>query len=467
MKCTSTGRACDGYAVKEVSANDTQAKTRTNTQVIRVQPPTISNELNVVLAGTYQERRGYHFFVSHTWPQLSVAINESSPGATLFCNSLLFQASHLDSAIRHAVVAAGSLDERLQINQVLTSDNEVANRRHEFACSQYCKAIGALREKLSSSVEPPTELTLMTCFIFVCFEFLQGNDAGALTHLKSGLEILQRSYSKDVKFKRWQPDSNCILPQTYAEDFRLYATELFTILDRTACTWLMRPFAGTVSPMPESPEYGSRVSQGFLNVDEADEYLNSVLSQMHCILPAGRLFEYPAPPPEASPAPIPLQNIFSTNLNDWSCAMEAFLMRSRHALSVEDRHRCTVLEISHTVGTLMLMASCAPNENDFYRASDASFTYIVSTSASLLRPVNLMLDHKVFQRAGELFSFHEGTIQPLYFTAVKSPNPTIRQNALDLLSTSPWREGAWDSAAMARIARRNIEGRAEEGGHEL
>ena len=406
------------------------------------------------MAGTYQERRGYYFFLSHTWPQLSVAINESSPGARYFCNSLIFQASHLNSAIRHAVVAAGSLDERLQINEVLTCQNKDANQLHGFACSQYYKAIESFRQELDSE---STELILMTCFIFICFEFLQGNDVGALTHLKSGLEILRRLYTEDLNPDRKQSNSNSIsisLPRSSAEGFRLYATELFTILDRTACTWLAQHFVGTVSPMPESLEYGSRLFEGFSNVDEADNYLTRILNQIHCILPAGKLFREDATLP--SPAPIPLQDLFSTSLNNWSCAMEVFVARFHHALSVEDTHRCTTLQISHTVGSLMVMASCAPNEDDFFRASDPSFTYIVSTAASLLRPVNVMLNREVFQRAGEIFSFHEGTIQPLYFTAIKCRNPTIRQNALELLSTSPWREGAWDSAAMTRIAQRKI-----------
>lgn len=464
LKCTSTGRKCDGYSVKPILSKDAPAKPPTDDQLVQARSLIIPNELYLGVDGTYQERRGFQFFLTHTWPQLSVAIGESSPGTSYFCNSLIFQASHVDSAIRHAIVATGSLDERFQINKVLTSDNEDANRQHDFACSQYCKAIGNLRRTLSNETEQSTEIILMTCFIFIIFEFLQGNDAGALTHLKSGLEILSRLNLEEIEPDRTRPDSTySLLPRSRIGDFRLYAMELFTILDRTACVWLAERFVGTISDIPESLEYGSLVKEGFHNVDEADKYLTRIFWQLRRTLPARGVFRgKPVAPSGTCLTALPLQEVFLTSLHSWSCAMEVFLTRSFKTVSVEDSYRSTLLQIGHTVATLMLTASCIANEDDFYAASDSSFEYIVSTTASLLRPVNVMFNRKVFRDASQIFSFTEGTIQPLYFTALKCTNLMIRQNALALLTTSPWREGAWDSAAMARIARRKIKLRDEK-----
>ena len=60
-----------------------------------------------------------------------------------------------------------------------------------------------------------------------------------------------------------------------------------------------------------------------------------------------------------------------------------------------------------------------------------------------------------------MFSFCTGLIQPLYMTAVRCRDARIMDEAVRLLETKPWRESAWDSKSMARIARRI---RKERGG---
>ena len=52
-----------------------------------------------------------------------------------------------------------------------------------------------------------------------------------------------------------------------------------------------------------------------------------------------------------------------------------------------------------------------------------------------------------------IFAFVAGAIQPLYLVASQSPERKMREEALSLLETKPWREGAWDSRVMARLAR--------------
>lgn len=62
-----------------------------------------------------------------------------------------------------------------------------------------------------------------------------------------------------------------------------------------------------------------------------------------------------------------------------------------------------------------------------------------------------------------MFSFYTGIIQPLYVIAIHCRNLSVCREAVSLLSTSPWREGAWDSASMARIAERKIRQLQKEG----
>ena len=55
-----------------------------------------------------------------------------------------------------------------------------------------------------------------------------------------------------------------------------------------------------------------------------------------------------------------------------------------------------------------------------------------------------------------MFAFVSGAIRPLYMVADKCFDFKVSEEAIDLLEEKPWREGAWDSAAMAAIARKNL-----------
>lgn len=444
VKCTGTGRTCDGYTVKHDATPDPP----TGPQLAPVSTQSIPNALSVGIGGSHAERRGFHFFQSYVWPQLSTALN------SVFWERLILQTSHADSAIRHAAIAFGSLGERLLINNVMTFDNEDANRLHNFACLQYSKAIKELCEQISSGQERSIKLTLITCFIFICFEFLQGNESAAITHLKSGLEILRRSDFLGIQLN--QIHSMCSME---SEDFGFHVTLIFAVLDRSAANWIAAPSFGMPTPIITSLDYGPLLSEGFPNIDKATEYLENLITQLHGIRPAWGLVSSDSNTSCKYPSKLTplLEHLFKT-VDDWSNAMDAFMARSRQGLCVQEAKKATTLILHHRVAALKLSASCQASEEDFYRDSEPYFNYIVSMSTPLLRPIDSTIDFRGSDDKGDrhLFSFGSSLVYPLYFTAIHCRNPEIQKEALSLLSTSPWREGAWDSAAMARIAERRI-----------
>ena len=161
FRCSSTGRVCDGY---QSSSKCSPADTT------KAFPPVhVNSDPNFNIFRNDQEHRGFYFFRFQVAEALAIALDSGS-----HWNRLILQASHYNSIVLHAAIAVGSLGERFKINNVLTSENAEANSRHEFARLQYCKAIGQLRDQLSSGFEPPLEITLFSCFLFCVFEFLQG-----------------------------------------------------------------------------------------------------------------------------------------------------------------------------------------------------------------------------------------------------------------------------------------------------
>lgn len=146
------------------------------------------------VAGSSQERRAFHYFVSNTVAELSGFYTSS------FWERLILQASSSDAALRHAVVAIGTLHEEFA-NRRLSYYSKEASGGVAFAVNQYLKAIAQLRKSLSSGNLAPLS-ALMSCILFVCFDSLRGSFVSAMVHLQSGLKIL-----RDMKGRTIEMDS--------------------------------------------------------------------------------------------------------------------------------------------------------------------------------------------------------------------------------------------------------------------
>lgn len=175
QRCSTTGRNCDGYAdITPRSSNRTSHATD------------IIKQISTHIAGNKEERRGFEFFLSNTAVELTGYFDSS------FWERLLLAASSQKPALRHAVIALGSLHEdALQKRQQCSSESENARNMH-FAALQYAKAIRALRTSLSEGREEPLT-ALMSCILFVCFDSLRGSFESAMIHLRSGHKVLQET----------------------------------------------------------------------------------------------------------------------------------------------------------------------------------------------------------------------------------------------------------------------------------
>ena len=269
VKCSSTGIVCDGYAIRQTSS----VEPTKDGQVTQSCASVIVRAPSVGVVGDDRECRGFDFFLHRTAPELAESLQSK------LWDHLVLQVSHSDSAIRHAVIAIGSLNERLLINNVLTSDNSQANARHEFARVQYDKAMRQLRKRLSSGNEQPVEFTLILCILFIIFEFLQGNDVAAEVHMRSGLDILRRSYTKEAG-----PASNELTVSSSARDGFLHdIRNAFGVADMMATRWLglSSLYLQKMSPLAEGPRSSSFLSEWFSSLVDAEESLLKQRGQMY------------------------------------------------------------------------------------------------------------------------------------------------------------------------------------------
>jgi len=90
-------------------------------------------------------------------------------------------------ALKHAVVAFGTLHEKFSSEKLVTAPQE---SEYIFSMQQYSRAVVKLRQSLEAGDMTP-ELVLMASLIFTSFDNLRGSFDTALMHLNSGLKVLK------------------------------------------------------------------------------------------------------------------------------------------------------------------------------------------------------------------------------------------------------------------------------------
>ena len=414
--------------------------------------------LSIGVPGTVLERRSFDFFRSHTGHELAGAMG------LLSWHRLILQVSHSNPVVRHAAVALGSIGERLRIHNILTLENQDANSCHMYARQQYHKAIELLRQHLSSHEEKSILVALVSCFLFMCFEFLQGNDAGAMLHLQSGLKIVRGIYDGTTPLEIHEASSSLGLPK---DDI----LQVFAIMDTVGTMWLGRKDYS----LPEIPIV-PLVDQCYLCPTSAKSFSSLHEAAISIICQINRIFYLQRSFPPTKKWDLTAKSVLDafaerdrirTQLEQWPNAVELLLVRLRENLGLEDLHLVGVLSTNCKFASILLRTTLETDEGALYTELEPEFTQIVALANSLLwsqgdcgkgEPYSLPSDlpqHGPTGSAG-VFAFVVGLIAPLYYTAIKCRNRALVQETMALLSSKPWREGAWDSAAMARIAQRKI-----------
>ena len=437
LNCRSTGRTCDGYAVEE----------QKSTGLVPLASSIVKNPSLWTL--TDFERRGLEYFHHAVGLQLTKSLNLTAS------YQLILQTTHSHDTIRHATVALGLLGERLMRNQMLTFGHLEREPSYEYAQLQYTKALQQLRGTLGKTQEPPVELILLSCFLFTIFEFFQGNDVASMTHLRSGLNILRRYF--DVT----QNDPLII------DFFRI-----FSIMDSQATRWLSLP--SFQSPLLLSEDMAQDPPAKYEYFDTLREAADSLTFQLdraqmfrHSIhRDAWETFKGQIPP-----------NIWMDRerlliqLRKWPIATDC--LESRLPSSPEATMRIAIMKMNYLSTLVILSTFLQQDSREQLVIFTPAFAQILTLAKAVLHPATQANRLRLLQSVADisredsadsmaLFSFVAGAIQPLYFTATQCQDPAMCVEALQLLRQEPWKEGAWDSEALGRIAARKLEIRLQE-----
>lgn len=409
-RCTSTGRQCDGY--------------------------TLPNTITFEVFDDRAEVRSYQFFRERTCSELSGYYDDS------FWNSLILQVSVSHKPIRHALTAIGSLHESMDS---VPAGNlyERSKTPYIFALQQFTKAIGELTNQGTSPL--PTEIVLLSCVLFICWENAQGNFDGAMEHLQNGLKILHEWKTQHEKSGKRTPSSEVI-------DNHL--VPLFARLDMQYNTHVeKRPGSPRVtSYKPMLAHNGDTVlPETFSNLHEARVCLEVLIAKITSLMIArGEMclaLKLRVDEPSLATNAKDIADL-TDDVENWLVKLNAFVKEHQSRDDINFIRAYVFLKIYHLSTFILLRATNQPGETSF-DAYDEGFKQVI---AHCQHYQELTRHPKADGTKKTTFGFDLGVIPPLYIAASRCRDPSIRRDAIGILRSLRHREGIWDSMISEQIA---------------
>lgn len=420
LRCTSTGRKCDGYT----SGNVRQPRASTVPETVSRTISTASRRLLPKLPGDDNERRHFMLFRGQTVPLLITYYD------TKFWNQLILQLSQAEPAVHHSVVALASL-RRGFMSSDGEYDTEYQVALDQYGLQQYNKAIADLHKQISIKGDKSIDVVLVCCILFTCFDMLRGDFGSAGKHLLGGLKIFSNMQQSRRTSTLLQDELEPMFVRLNLQSKSLFDT-----------------------PHPsDDPTAGiSSLPTRFSSLGEARNSLNSLMNQALNFVQAQAFKAENPQTQEHYEADLPLVEQASCIflLEQWEAAFNKFLLL-RTDMSSKDGNGVILLEIHHAASYVVLFSSPTFSQciHDQFLPR---FERIVSLTKSFMKHSN-----EAFSPGGgcRLWWVEMGIIPPLFLTAWKCRDPLLRREAAQLL-TVPLQEGTWYSIAAGRLAERII-----------
>lgn len=312
-----------------------------------------------------------------------------------------------------------------------------------FALQQFTKAIGELTNQGTSPL--PTEIVLLSCVLFICWENAQGNFDGAMEHLQNGLKILHEWKTQHEKSGKRTPSSEVI-------DNHL--VPLFARLDMQYNTHVeKRPGSPRVtSYKPMLAHNGDTVlPETFSNLHEARVCLEVLIAKITSLMIArGEMclaLKLRVDEPSLATNAKDIADL-TDDVENWLVKLNAFVKEHQSRDDINFIRAYVFLKIYHLSTFILLRATNQPGETSF-DAYDEGFKQVI---AHCQHYQELTRHPKADGTKKTTFGFDLGVIPPLYIAASRCRDPSIRRDAIGILRSLRHREGIWDSMISVQIA---------------
>ncbi|KAE9381930.1 hypothetical protein N431DRAFT_551928 [Stipitochalara longipes BDJ] len=420
VRCTSTGRKCDGYG----SRSPTAILPDSGLTALSIKP----------FPSQTPESRSIDFFRTCTLPNIS--LHFGSPGWT----RLVLQASYSEPAIQHAVIALGALHEQLENrnNSGSQSITHIDNSL-DYAAQQFTQALIFLGALLTKSDNRSIELALLGALMCMYYEALQENFETSRVHLENCLLVLKSILPDE---KNWL--SNTTDNKMQIDDDIIQA---FALLDIDASCTL-----GRRSPSLCIAEASIQLPAPFKSITQARQLLYGLTSQLHSFM-RSTADSYKT---DLTAIPLPTiaeANFLQAQLKDWEASFSAFLGHPTTKFTRQEQQGANVLSIQHKVA-YMKAATCLYADEMVFDDFDQEFEELLCLADYLIYSMNGVVERRDsgFERKKVVLTFEMGIIEGLFWTAVKCRKYTVRHRAIEIMRRVTWQEGVWNAKMMAAIA---------------
>ncbi|KAF7591086.1 hypothetical protein BBP40_001985 [Aspergillus hancockii] len=400
---------------------------------------------------TPDEHRSLEFFQRYTVPCFAADVG-----------SYLLQAAYHNPIIRPVAIAAGS------IHRSFTYPANGGRDDTHFALLYYNKAIRSLVENDLQHLTKANNTVLMACVLFFCCECLQGRYKTALQHASSGIRIIQQQ-------SRLPNTSLDRAPAAFNSLFHTLESQILEIEGAPSASpearpmMLSPPLYLTLLPLVAPPSIGEfqrtfeALYHRFMQLDAVVEMLQTPSDDL--ITQEQRLYMEWAR--------------IRVDLQAWTTQFKQRIATSTQSDQQETSQTETatiILKIWELLISIYLHMDWPPAELAWDQFT-AEFETLVLLASSLVDPPNFSSNHSssplmptveeensheaaklrpLLPRLSKsnipIFSPCLGIVTPLYVTAVRCRDSTIRHRAIDILVRCRRREGLWDSDLAARIA---------------
>lgn len=414
MRCTSTGRKCDGYEGGEYPAKTTgQNPTESVEDVVggltipgsTLRSPSLTWLSDV---GNPPEVRLFEYFQLVAAPMIAGYFDQD------FWTLVVPQASSSEPAVRHAALAIS-----LALGSPFHSGDD--SRR---LCLQQCnKAIRAVLNVQDKGI------ILLTCVLFICTEFVQRQVRRSLAHLEQGLRILE-SVSEPTSLTRTLAPFFCrlrLVPMLFGHDLRS------TLFDRWTRDFINIPTR-------------------FESVEPARHSLSAIWVLSLSCMRAAEAVRFGTLPISSLPDSWYSQFGAACDLlRKWWIAYQNLIARSPDT----DVEGLRLLHAQYITIRIWVDVSLSPSQMSFDK-HQVQFESIVNDCSFIIERGKPVKESGV----SGLFIFDSGIIPLLYFAGAKCRSPATRLAALQLLdrlAQAGLQESLWYAAAMRDLVRGIIE----------
>ncbi|KAF2676600.1 hypothetical protein K458DRAFT_321604 [Lentithecium fluviatile CBS 122367] len=437
LKCTNSGRKCDGYA--PVRAAQSKSSSPEGSIISQCSNPMVSE------AG--ENVRYLEFYHHCAGTTLSSKFDEG------FWSRTTLQLAQSEPSIRHALIALGYLNKIEPGSLKHARSGFSANSQHETLFRHYNKALGSLVMRMTEPSYTP-EIGLVACLLFVCIEFIRGDYHTAFTHLQSGLKLLFQSPQNTMIQHNLVSMFNRTM--TAALLYGMTVPDIFDVSITGRQNYPQQTFGIYEIPTPRPQSYPQ---QAFPSLDEAQAAATQLRNaSIMFIREWGQKLFIKIP---VTPDALAIKAQLLQCHESWSRSFHLLERRSR--FSEEDRVKASQIKVLHYPMNIAVAVATDMDQTQ-YDAYTPRFKAINHHVRVLLDSMGLAGNNTLSNphstkppKAAANFTFEVSVIPSLHYVATRCRCPVTRREAVAMLELNPPREALWDAEQHAAVAKRSIE----------